>query len=93
MVTLKKIDYEKIGYYGKPITDLTRNELMKAFEEFSAEIDALLSAENVVVYREPISSEELKIFASNLPQYQFLAIAGGCCNCGNNCFRDGHRQV
>ncbi|MGI9568313.1 MAG: hypothetical protein ACR2PH_00875 [Desulfobulbia bacterium] len=36
MVTLNKIDSEKIGYYGKPITDLTRNELIKAFEELAA---------------------------------------------------------
>jgi len=27
------VDFSKIGYYGRPITDLTREELLEAFAE------------------------------------------------------------
>lgn len=30
---MKKFDAKEIGYYGKPITTLTRDELLSAFEE------------------------------------------------------------
>ena len=36
MIRLKKFDYKEIGYYGKPITTLTRNELLAAFAELAA---------------------------------------------------------
>lgn len=30
---MKKFDAKEIGYHGKPITTLTRDELLSAFEE------------------------------------------------------------
>ena len=31
----KKEDFSKIGYYGRPITELSRDELLAAFAELS----------------------------------------------------------
>lgn len=36
--TLKKFDYKEIGYYGKPIDSLTREELLEAFAELAGAI-------------------------------------------------------
>ena len=33
---LKEFDCKKIGYYGKPIGSLTKEELLEAFEELAA---------------------------------------------------------
>lgn len=33
--TLKKFDPEEIGYYGKPLTSLTKKELLEAFAELA----------------------------------------------------------
>jgi len=33
---MKKFDPKEIGYYGKPITTLTRDELLEAFAELAA---------------------------------------------------------
>ena len=32
---MKKFDAQKIGYYGKPLTTLTKDELLSAFEEIA----------------------------------------------------------
>jgi hypothetical protein len=39
---MKKCDPKEIGYYGRPITDLTRNELLEAFAELTAIIHECL---------------------------------------------------
>ena len=33
---MKKIDCNKIGYYGKPIVELSREELLEAFAELAS---------------------------------------------------------
>lgn len=39
---MKKLDAKKIGYYGKPITTLTKDELLSAFEEIAGIIHECL---------------------------------------------------
>ena len=39
IVELKKLDALEIGYYGKPIVSLTREELLEAFAEVAAIIN------------------------------------------------------
>ena len=36
---MKKFNHEEIGYYGKPINSLTREELLEAFAELAVIID------------------------------------------------------
>ena len=36
---MRKLDYKDIAYYGKPITSLTKNELLEALLELSKMIN------------------------------------------------------
>ena len=36
---MSKIDHKQIGYYGRPIDSLTRDELISALEELTAAIN------------------------------------------------------
>ena len=48
---MKKFNHEEIGYYGKPINSLTREELLEAFAELA-----------VIIYECSVKDKKLEEF-------------------------------